>query len=196
MRSAGAAIRERRNSAAEVSSRQLRHRVDQVNNEPQVRVARARATRPLIAVLNALLLIAVVVIPLRALLGLGGSGQRKNLVRSGSLLGTEPCKKILRLVDFDRILHKRGVFGMFLNDGAISVGDSFAVTEQKFDEIPYAVNDRIRWYLKKGDASAAALDLVHTIGLPASYARAMPRLLKKFAFGAPGTKFAFDENPE
>lgn len=89
MRSAGAAIRERRNSAAEVSSRQLRHRVDQVNNEPQVRVARARATRPLIAVLNALLLIAVVVIPLRALLGLGGSGQRKNLVRSGSLLGTE-----------------------------------------------------------------------------------------------------------
>ena len=97
----------------------------------------------------------------------------------------EPCKKILKLVDFDRILHKRGVFGTFLNDGAISVGDSFAVTDQKFEEIPYAVNDRISWYLKKGDPSAAALDLVHTIGLPASYARAMPRLLRKFAFGAP-----------
>ena len=108
----------------------------------------------------------------------------------------EPCKKILKLVDLDRILHKRGVFGTFLNDGAISVGDSFTITEQKFEEIPYAVNDRIRWYLNKGDPSAAALDLVHTIGLPASYARAMPRLLKKFAFGALGTKFAFGENPE
>lgn len=93
----------------------------------------------------------------------------------------EPCKKILKLVEFDRILHKRGVFGTFLNQGMISVGDRFSVTEQKFEEIPYAVSDRIRWFLKKGNGAAAALDLVHTIGLPASYAGAMPRLLKKFS---------------
>lgn len=103
----------------------------------------------------------------------------------------EPCKKILKLVDFERVLHKRGVFGMFLNDGVISVGDGFRVTEQKFEEIPYAVNDRVRWYMTKGDPLAAALDLVHTIGLPASYARAMPRLLKKF--GGSSRKFALGE---
>lgn len=108
----------------------------------------------------------------------------------------EPCKKILNLVDFDSILHRRGVFGVFLNNGAISVGDGFRVTEQKFEEIPYAVNDRIRWYLKKGDPSAAALDLVHTIGLPASYAGAMPRLLKKFARNGSGANIALGEAGE
>jgi MOSC domain-containing protein YiiM len=92
----------------------------------------------------------------------------------------EPCKKILKLVELDRILHKRGVFGMFLNHGVISIGDRFSVTEQRFEEIPYAVSDRIRWFLKKGDPSAAAIDLAHKIGLPASYARAMPKFLKKF----------------
>ena len=95
----------------------------------------------------------------------------------------EPCRKILHLVEFDRILHKRGVFGTFLNEGVISVGDQFSVTEQRFEEIPYAVSDRIRWFLKKGNRFAAATDLVHTIGLPASYARAMPQLLKKLSFG-------------
>jgi hypothetical protein len=75
----------------------------------------------------------------------------------------EPCSKILKLVEFDRILHRRGVFGMFLNHGTISIGDRFSVTEQKFEEIP--VSDRIRWFLKKGDPSAAAMDLVHAIGV-------------------------------
>lgn len=106
----------------------------------------------------------------------------------------EPCKKILKLVEFDRILHKRGVFGAFLDQGTISVGDRFSVTEQKFEEIPYAVSDRIRWFLKKGHGAAAALDLVHTIGLPASYAGAMPRLLKKFSLGGltPSSRSAND----
>jgi MOSC domain-containing protein YiiM len=94
----------------------------------------------------------------------------------------EPCSKILKLVEFDRILHRRGFFGTFLNHGTISIGDRFSVTDQKFEEIPYAVSDRIRWFLKKGNPSAAAMDLVHAIGLPASYARAMPSLLKKFSW--------------
>lgn len=94
----------------------------------------------------------------------------------------EPCSKILKFVEFDRILHRRGVFGMFLNHGTISIGDQFSLTEQKFEEIPYAVSDRIRWFLKKGNPSAAAMDLVHSIGLPASYARAMPSLLKKLSW--------------
>jgi hypothetical protein len=46
---------------------------------------------------------------------------------------------------------------------------------------------------EKGHPPAAALDLVHTIGLPASYAGAMPRLLKKFSLSGPDSKFTFGE---
>ena len=95
----------------------------------------------------------------------------------------EPCKKILHLVEYDRILHRRGVFGSFLNCGRISIGDEFVITEQRLEPIPYAVNERIRWFLKKKQGPAAAIDLAHTIGLPSSYARAMPRLLDKLMFG-------------
>lgn len=92
----------------------------------------------------------------------------------------EPCKKILKLIDFNRVLHRRGVFGMFLNDSRIALGDEFAVTEERFEEIPYAINERIRWYLKKqGGHGAAARDLIHALGLPAAYGRFMPRLLAK-----------------
>ena len=80
----------------------------------------------------------------------------------------EPCRKILKLIKFDRIVHRRGVFGLFLNDARIALGDEFAVTQQRFDEIPYAVNERIRWFLKKHGGRGAALDLVHELGLPAS----------------------------
>jgi MOSC domain-containing protein YiiM len=95
----------------------------------------------------------------------------------------EPCKKILSLVPFDRIVHKRGVLGSFLNAGTISVGDRFSVTEQTFEEIPYAVSDRIRWFLKTRDPSAAAIDLVYSLGLPVTSASAVPGLLRKLLFG-------------
>lgn len=97
----------------------------------------------------------------------------------------EPCKKILKLIEFDRILHRRGVFGMFLNDAQIALGDEFAVTKQRFEEIPYAINERIRWFLKRQGGRAAALDLVHALGLPASSGRTMPRLLGKLFGAAP-----------
>ena len=91
----------------------------------------------------------------------------------------EPCKKILKLIAFDRIVHQRGVFGCFLNAGTISLGDKLIVTEQKFEPIPYAVKERIQWFLSKGNGAAAAGQLIEAIGLPSSYARAMPRLLEK-----------------
>jgi hypothetical protein len=91
----------------------------------------------------------------------------------------EPCKQILKLIELDRIVHRRGVFGCFLNAGTISLGDEFVVTDEKFEAIPYAVKERIRWFLSKGEAPAAARQLIEAIGLPPSYARGMPRLLEK-----------------
>ena len=91
----------------------------------------------------------------------------------------EPCKQILKLIKFDRIVHRRGVFGCFLNEGSVSLGDELVVTEQKFEPIPYAVKERVRWFLSKGNAPAAAGQLIEALGLPSSYARAMPRILEK-----------------
>ena len=105
----------------------------------------------------------------------------------------EPCKKILKLIDFDKIVHRRGVFGSFLSAGRISVGDKLIVTEDKLEPIPYAVNERIRWHLKKRGGCAAALDIVHAIGLPSSYARATPRLVEKFLGTRRQADFALDD---
>ena len=92
----------------------------------------------------------------------------------------EPCKALRKLIDPGQIVHKRGVLGCFLNSGTVSIGDSFSVTEQKCEAIPYKATDRIRWLLGNGDVSLAA-DLVHVLGLPSSYARAMPRILQKLS---------------
>lgn len=92
----------------------------------------------------------------------------------------EPCKKIVGLVDLERVLHRRGVFGTFLNSGEIAVGHRLVVTDQKLESIPYAIGERIRWFLKRHGPAAAAMDLVHEIGLPASSSKVLPRLLGKF----------------
>lgn len=96
----------------------------------------------------------------------------------------EPCKKIRHLVDLKSIMHRRGVFGTFLNSGRLELGDGFAVTEHKLEAIPYAIGERIRWFLKRYGAAAALGDLAHAIGLPASSCgKALPGLLGKFATG-------------
>jgi hypothetical protein len=92
----------------------------------------------------------------------------------------EPCKKILHLIDFDAIVHRRGVFASVLRAGEISLGDRFEVTGHTLEPIPYAVNERIRWFLRKHGGRGATRDLIHAIGLPAAYSRAMPRLMAKF----------------
>ena len=94
----------------------------------------------------------------------------------------EPCKKILHLASFDAIVHKRGYLGCFLNSGTIALGDAVTLTEQRLEAIPYAVKDRIRWFLGKQNAVLAVKDIVHGLGLPASYARAMPRLVSNLGF--------------
>ncbi len=105
----------------------------------------------------------------------------------------EPCRKVLELIEFDQIVHRRGVFGMFINDAELSLGDEVAGTEQRFDEIPYAVCERIRWFVRRHGGRGAMLDLVHALGLPASSGRSMPRLLAKVLGAAPPVEAVGDE---
>jgi MOSC domain-containing protein YiiM len=94
----------------------------------------------------------------------------------------EPCKRILHLVGFDEIVHKRGYLGCFLNGGTVALGDPVTVTDERLESIPYAVKDRIRWFLGKQNAALAALDLVHALGLPSSSALVIPRLVANLGF--------------
>jgi MOSC domain-containing protein YiiM len=93
----------------------------------------------------------------------------------------EPCRRILHLVTFDDAVHKRGFLGSFLNRGTIAVGDAVAVTDDRHEPIPYAVKDRLRWFLGRQEPVLAARDLAHALGLPAAYARALPRMAEKLA---------------
>ena len=100
----------------------------------------------------------------------------------------EPCKTILQLVEFERIVHRRGVFGTCLNSGTISLGDPFRVTDRQYEAIPYAIGERIRWYLQRHGVMAAAVNLVHELGLPASSAKAMPQILRKLVLSGSGQR--------
>jgi MOSC domain-containing protein YiiM len=91
----------------------------------------------------------------------------------------EPCKAFRKVIEPSRIVHKRGALGCFLNSGTISIGDGFSITEEKYEATPYKVADRMRWLLGNDEISMAGADLVHALGLPSSYARAMPRILQK-----------------
>jgi MOSC domain-containing protein YiiM len=93
----------------------------------------------------------------------------------------EPCRKMLHLVAFDDAVHKRGFLGAFLNRGTIAVGDAVAVTAERHEAIPYAVKDRLRWFLGRNDAGLAAGELAHALGLPGVYARALPRMVEKLS---------------
>ncbi|MFZ8477688.1 hypothetical protein ACO1MN_15615, partial [Staphylococcus aureus] len=74
------------------------------------------------------------------------------------------------------------------NSGKINVGDTFAATDQKFEAIPYAIGERIRWYLRRHGASGAATNLVHALGLPSSSASMRPQLLRKLANFSGGSR--------
>jgi len=134
-------------------------------------------------------------------LGLGAGDLRENIVveldglydlPSGSVIRIgealvrltfhcEPCRKIRHLAAFDDIVHKRGYLGCFLNSGMIAVGDAVAVTDERHDSIPYAVKDRVRWFIGRKTAGLAAAELAHALGLPAASTRVLPRMIEKLA---------------
>jgi hypothetical protein len=90
----------------------------------------------------------------------------------------EPCKVIGKKVSIRKIMHHRGYLGSFLSDGCISIGDTVTFYGKEYEEIPYDVKDRIRWYLSGQEKPVFVATLVWDIGLPKSYCRVIPRLLK------------------
>lgn len=90
----------------------------------------------------------------------------------------EPCRKIAHRVSLAQIAHRRGVLGSFLNKGVICVGDEVVIGQKHFEEIPYNVGERIRWYLRKCRCPVSVVQLVEDVGLSRSYCRAIPAIVR------------------
>ncbi|ATX77904.1 MULTISPECIES: MOSC domain-containing protein [Reinekea] len=90
----------------------------------------------------------------------------------------EPCKKITGVVSTKAILHQRGYFGQVIQPGLISWDDKIAVSAERMPAIPYAVADRVRWYLAQQSEPMTASQLLRDLGVPLSYCRALPNIIR------------------
>lgn len=75
---------------------------------------------------------------------------------------------------------------MFLNTGRLAIGDTVTITDQRLEPIPYVTGERIRWLLKRHGPAAAAMNLVHEVGLPAASSKVTLKFLRKLAFASGG----------
>jgi MOSC domain-containing protein YiiM len=91
----------------------------------------------------------------------------------------EPCKHIATAIPPKRLLHQRGYLARIIQPGRIRVDDQLQVLPNRLEPIPYAASDRIRWYLAQLQQPIMASKLVDAVGLPKSYCRALPALLRK-----------------
>lgn len=90
----------------------------------------------------------------------------------------EPCKRIKGKVNLKEVEHRRGYLGTFMDVGCIRIGDAVQVLGKQFETIPYAIKERIGWYLDKQVKAVTVKTLANEIGLSPSYYRAIPNILK------------------
>lgn len=91
----------------------------------------------------------------------------------------EPCSRVTSFAKPSELLHRRGYLGSVSASGRIQLGDAVRDLGQPFPEIPYPVGERVAWYLERRAETISASELLWELGLPRSYARALPALLRK-----------------
>jgi MOSC domain-containing protein YiiM len=91
----------------------------------------------------------------------------------------EPCGRLRPMTSPSKLQHQRGYLAQVIEAGEIRVGDKASLCRERMEAIPYSAGDRIEWFLKKHPQPIYALDLVQKVGLPRSYCRALPQMLKK-----------------
>lgn len=111
-----------------------------------------------------------------------GTILRIGAVRVRLTFHCEPCGRIAKHVRPSQILHARGYLGSILDSGEISLSDPVMVETDRMEPIPHPLPDRIRWYLDRqatASCRVTSVDLLYGVGLSASYARALPSLLRQ-----------------
>ncbi len=90
----------------------------------------------------------------------------------------EPCHKIKPIVSPKKIVHQRGYLAQIVKAGSIQSGNAVTVLDKRYASIPYEKADRIKWYLDQQDGPVMVAKLVEDIGLPKSYCRAVPNIIR------------------
>ena len=90
----------------------------------------------------------------------------------------ETCGKVPPMIR-EKIFHKRGYLGSFINSGSIRIGDEVKIIGKIYDSIPYDILLRIQWYLDANPTPISSSELLREVGLSNSYARALPKYLSK-----------------
>lgn len=91
----------------------------------------------------------------------------------------EPCAKLKPFIAPNKLLHQRGYHAQIIKAGKITIGDEISQLNDQYEPIPYAASDRIKWFLQTNPTPIFAAELVKNLGLPASYCRALPSIIKK-----------------
>jgi len=91
----------------------------------------------------------------------------------------EPCPRIKHLVPLNKVLHRRGYLAQIVNPGVIKIGDVLEQTGEMMEPIPYAIPERLMWYLDKQNTIMSIPRLAREVGLSQSYHRAIPAMIRK-----------------
>lgn len=101
----------------------------------------------------------------------------------------EPCASLERLQPglSRRINGKRGMLGLVIADGTVRRGDPVGGLGDRFPAIPETTRGKFEEFVARIPPGkvVTSKDLLLALGLTASYARAIPTMLKKSAAGLP-----------
>lgn len=106
----------------------------------------------------------------------------------------EPCPRIAHLVKpISAIKERRGYLGAVLNSGWLKSGDPLRLLGAQFEPIPFDIKARARWYLGKQAKPVPVMTFIRDMGLPRSYCRAVPALLRPIPGGPSMVVFGSDD---
>jgi alkylated DNA nucleotide flippase Atl1 len=92
----------------------------------------------------------------------------------------EPCKRISHLVgSLKEILNRRGILGVVLTSGSMTIGDEVIVYPNAYQPLPERPYERFCGFIAQVPAGRVVSyrDITAGMGVASSYARAIPRYL-------------------
>ncbi|MDQ3098259.1 MAG: MGMT family protein [bacterium] len=100
----------------------------------------------------------------------------------------EPCKYItsLGIRNLSEINGRRGVLGVVLRGGEVTVGNSLSIVDDEYPAIPTRFSDRLSWVTERIPAGKVVTykQMVKLAGGASSYIRAIPGFIRRHPDGA------------
>ncbi|WP_166455298.1 MGMT family protein [Duganella alba] len=124
------------------------------------------------------------------------SSDRPELFRPGSALLTasgveirltmfcEPCKRIAPVAaDFSRLVHRRGVLGVFATGGEIRIGDAVRLIGERYTPLPESAYQKFLAFVPTIPPGRVVryVDVTVAIGVAGGFVRALPGYIRRSA---------------